>query len=99
VVTGLLPRPEASGTWLGSADRYPQAHSDEVVTLLPLFVSGLGLPTCDFLRQLLSFYQIKLIHLKPNSILQLSVFTHLCEAFLGIPPSLDLFRHLFWAKP
>jgi hypothetical protein len=99
VVTRLLPCPEASGVSLGSAEGFPRPHSDEVVTLLPFFVRGLDLPTCDFLRQLLSFYQIELVHLKPNSILQLSVFVHLCEAFLGIPPSLDLFCHLFWAKP
>jgi hypothetical protein len=37
--------------------------------------------------------------LNPSSILQISVLIHLCEAFLGIPASLDLFRHLFWAKP
>jgi hypothetical protein len=72
---------------------------DEVVTLLSFFVRGLGLPTCNFLRQFLSFYQIELVHLNPDSILHISIFTHICKAFLGIPPSLDLFHHLFWAKP
>ena len=29
----------------------------------------------------------------------MSVFVHLCEAFLGIEPHFDLFRHLFHLKP
>jgi hypothetical protein len=56
VITRLLPRPEASGARLGSADVFPQPHSDEVVVLLPFFVRGLGFPCCNFLRQLLTFY-------------------------------------------
>ena len=28
----------------------------------------------------------------PNSVLMLSVFAHLCEAYLGIRPSLELWR-------
>ena len=39
-----------------------------------------------------------MIHLNPNSILQLSIFIHLCEAFLGIPPSIRLFRYFFKLK-
>ena len=37
-------------------------------------------------------------HLAPNAVLHLSVFVHLCETFLGIPPSLSLFRYLFHLK-
>ena len=37
-------------------------------------------------------------YLNPNSILQLSNFVHLCEAFLGIPPSIHLFRYFFKLK-
>jgi hypothetical protein len=38
-------------------------------------------------------------HLNPNSILRLSVFVHLCETFLAIPPSITLFCYLFKLKP
>jgi hypothetical protein len=38
-------------------------------------------------------------HLTPNSILHLSIFTHMCEAFLGIDPHFDLFRNLFRMRP
>jgi hypothetical protein len=99
VITRLLPRPKASGARLGSAEGIPQPHSDEVVVLLPFFMRGLGFPCCDLLQQLLAFYRVELVQLNPNSILQISVFVHLCEAFLGIPPSFDHFHRLFWAKP
>jgi hypothetical protein len=105
MIARLLPRPEASGaspveaSGASLADGSPQPRSDEVVVLLPFFIRGLGIPCCDFLRQLLDFYKVELVHLNTNSVLQISVFIDLCEAFLGIPPSLDLFRHLFWVKP
>ena len=38
-------------------------------------------------------------HLTPNSILHISIFVHLCEAFLGIEPHFDLFRYFFHLKP
>jgi hypothetical protein len=38
-------------------------------------------------------------HLAPNAILHLSIFVHLCETFLGIPPFLSLFRYFFCLKP
>ena len=38
-------------------------------------------------------------NLAPNSFVHMSVFVHLCEAFLGIEPHFDLFLHLFHLKP
>ena len=37
--------------------------------------------------------------MNPNSILHLSIFVHLCEAFLGIQPHWNLFCYLFHLKP
>ena len=34
----------------------------------------------------------------PNTILHISIFIHFCEAYLGILPHFNLFRHLFWLK-
>jgi hypothetical protein len=62
----------------------------------PFFQCGFGLPACDFLRGLLDHYQIELVHLNPNSILQ--IFVHLCEAFLGIPPNFPVFKNYFFLK-
>jgi hypothetical protein len=60
------------------------------------FQRKFGLPTCDFLHGLLQQYWIVLVHLNPNSILQVVVFVHLCEAFLGIPPIFSLFKNYFF---
>ena len=40
-----------------------------------------------------------MVNLNPNSILHISAFIHLCEAFLGVRPHFSLFRHLFVLKP
>jgi hypothetical protein len=62
------------------------------------FQRGFDLPACDFFRGLLDHYQIELVHLNPNSILQITVFVHLCEAFLIIPPKFPLFKNYFFLK-
>jgi hypothetical protein len=66
----------------------PTPNTDEIVVFSSCFQCGFGLLTCDFLRRLLQYYQILLVHLNPNSILQITIFVHLYEAFLGIPPNL-----------
>ena len=48
---------------------------------------------------LLYYYGIQLHHLTPNSFVHLSIFVHLCEAYMGIEPHFELFRHLFHLKP
>jgi len=60
---------------------------------------GLVIPVCDFLQGLLFFWGIQLHHLTPTSILHISIFVHLCEAFLGIYPHFDLFKTLFFLNP
>jgi hypothetical protein len=57
-----------------------------------------GLPTCDFLHEHLNHYQIKLVHLNPNSILQITIFVHQCEVILAIPPNSPLFKNYFFLK-
>ncbi|KAE8792881.1 hypothetical protein D1007_32516 [Hordeum vulgare] len=46
----------------------------------------------------LIFFGLQPHHLAPNAILQLSSFVVLCEGFLGIEPSLDLWQSLFFLK-
>lgn len=60
-----------------------------------MFEHGFGLPYCSFFRGLLHFYGLELINLNPNSILDIAIFIHLCEAFLGIRPHFNPFRYLF----
>jgi len=76
----------------------PTENTTETIVLAPFFINGLGLPICSF-RKLLDFYQILLTHLNPNLILQISIFIHLCEAFLGIDPHFGLWKYLYHCKP
>jgi hypothetical protein len=46
----------------------------------------------------LDHYQIELVHLNSNSILQIAVFVHLCEAFLGILPNFPMFKNSLFLK-
>jgi hypothetical protein len=66
--------------------------------LYSFFQCGFGLLTCEFLCSLLHHYQIELAHLNPNSILQIVVFVHLCEAFLAAPLNSTLFKSYFFLK-
>jgi hypothetical protein len=52
-----------------------------------------------FFRGLLDFYHLNLTHLNPNSNMQISIFVHLCEAFLGILPHFGLWKYLYHCRP
>jgi hypothetical protein len=64
----------------------PTPNTNEIVVFSSFFQCGFGLPACDFFHGLLDHYKIKLVHLNPSVILQIAVFVHLCEAFLGVLP-------------
>ena len=68
-------------------------------TAYPFFhhaiAAGLVAPFSPFFLAILEHYQIQLLHLHPNSITILAVFAFTCEAFLGIKPSVALFRHFY----
>ena len=81
---------------LGEPFRMP--HTDEVVVFEDYFWQGLGFPVHPFLRDLLELWVVSLCNLHPNTILHISIFIHFYEAYLGILPYFNLFRHLFWLK-
>ena len=72
---------------------WPTSHFsiDRIVTEVPYFAdalwAGLVPPFSDFFNAMLSHYQIHMMHLGPESIAVLSVFAFVCEAMVGIPPS------------
>jgi hypothetical protein len=76
----------------------PTPNTNEIVVFSSFFQRGFGLLACDFFRELLDHYQIELVHFNPNSILQITVFVHLYEAFLSIPPNFPLFKNYFFLK-
>lgn len=77
---------------------HPTEDTEEITVFKSFFEVGFGIPTCDFFRRLLEFYGVELHHLNPNSILNIALFIHLCEAFLGIDPHFNLFRYFFRMK-
>ena len=58
----------------------------ETVMFRDFVERGLALPLSEFFYKLLQFWGIQLHHLTSQSILHLLIFTHFCEAFLGIFP-------------
>jgi hypothetical protein len=76
----------------------PTPNTNKIVVFSSLFSRRFRLPSCEFLRGLLHHYQIELVHFNPNSILQIVVFVHLCEAFHVMPPSFPLFKSYFFLK-
>jgi hypothetical protein len=82
----------------GKCGRYSNTEYQRDCDVIFLFPTWIQLTTSEFLRDLLQHYEIKLVHLNPNSILQIAVFVHLCEAFLGVPPNFALFKSYFLLK-
>ena len=52
-------------------------------------------PFSPFLLAVLEHYQVQLLHFRPSSIAQLSIFVYTCEAWLGVKPSVELLRHVY----
>jgi hypothetical protein len=87
---GLL-RPNSQVCWRPMArEEFPTEGTGETVVFLAHIECGFGVQAGDFLRGLLHFYRIELVHLAPNSITIISTFVHLCEAYLGIVPHFHL---------
>lgn len=76
-----------------------QHWPSEEIGQIPVFQAfcecGLRLPAHPFLTLVLEYFQVELVNLVPNSITMLGVFVYLCEAYLGIPAHLKLFRYYY----
>ena len=73
--------------------------TDMTATEIPLHLhalwAGLIPPFSDFFDAVLSHYQISAMHLDPQSIVLHVFFAFVCEAMVGIVPSVALLRHFF----
>lgn len=99
VAEGGLP-PQTVLEWRApAANEVPLIVSDQHVVFRWMFECRLGLPCCSFFRALLHYYGIEFVNLNVNSLLHISIFIHLCKAFIGIRPHFDLFRVLFAVRP
>jgi hypothetical protein len=61
-------------------------------------LAGLVPPLSSFFLMLLEYYGLQLQHLSPNSIALVVIFVHLCEMYVGVRPSVRLFRCFFVLK-
>jgi hypothetical protein len=87
---GLL-RPKSQVGWSPAAgEEFPTEGTSKTVVFIAHIERGFGVPVDDFLRKLLQFYCIELVHMAPNSITIIATFIHLCEAYLGIAPHFHL---------
>ncbi|KAM0922899.1 hypothetical protein ACQ4PT_005848 [Festuca glaucescens] len=94
---GLISSAESDFVHPGSASR-PKPPKGFIVMFTAFLHRGLSLPAHELLRCLLFSYGIQLWQLTPNSILHLSIFITVCEAFLGIDPHWGLWRKIFYVK-
>ena len=63
------------------------------------FVRWLGFPLYPFVRRLMFYYGLDFHDLAPNSIINISAFIVVCEAFLRIPPHFGLWLKTFNMRP
>ena len=55
--------------------------------------AGLVPPFSEFFLAVLETYGLHMLHLHPNAVVTLSLFAYACEAYVGVAPSIALFRH------
>ena len=61
-------------------------------------LAGLVPPLSSFFLTLLEYYGLQLQHLSPNSIALVVIFIHLYKMYVGVRPSVRLFRRFFMLK-
>jgi hypothetical protein len=96
---GVLPAEELCSWLIWWGIIVPTEDTHEAVIFVPFQIRGLGLPIYPFFCGLIDFYSLNLTHLNPNSMLQIVVFVHLCEAFLGVYPHFGLWKYLYHCRP
>jgi hypothetical protein len=91
-VPDLAPKPNHGATSLANM------RSGDFVFFAAYALVGLVPPLSFFFLTLLEYYGLQLQHLSPNSIAWVTIFIHLCEMFMGVLPSVRLFRRFFVLK-
>lgn len=76
----------------------PAPGEGERVVFRSHFIRGFGLPASGFLRSFLEFYHLQPHHLTPNTVMLLAAFVTLCEGYLGILPTIELWGAFFYTK-
>ena len=95
VYAGLLPEKSVIQWRPALGEDHPYENTGEIIAFAPYLERGFWFSCSFFFSGLLRYYRIQLHHLTPNSFVHISIFVHLCEAFLGVEPHFELFRFLF----
>jgi hypothetical protein len=89
---GLVP----PGTSLRAGTAYPSLRGfGEVVIFLPFLMVRLVPLFLPFFVKVLEAFAIHMVHLVPHAVVTLALFAHACEMFVGMQPSVELFRYFF----
>ena len=80
----------------GEMVQAPEAGKQVVFTVH--FARGFSLPVSKFFRDFLDHFGMQQHHLGANAIMLLSAFVTLCEAYLGVHPTLGLWVWLYHFK-
>jgi len=94
----LLPQ-AASGWRIPSTnDVLPSPAEGERVVFRAHFERGFSMPPSKFLLKVLARYNAQMYNFPLNSIQVLSGYIALCEGYLGIEPSIELFEYFYAIK-
>ena len=96
--TRCLPGETEVAVSLSRGEREPRPESTERMVFFPHIKREFGLPTSGFFRDFLEFFGLQPHHLGAGDIMQLSGFVTLCEGYLGVEPSIDLWVRFFSLK-
>src|SRR4051812_7602502 len=77
----------------------PSPQPGESVVFMSHFLRGLGFPMDPFVRRLMFYYGLEFHDLAPESILHISSFIIVCEAFLRVTPHFALWLNTFKVEP
>src|SRR3954466_2942612 len=77
----------------------PSPQPGESVVFISHFLRGLGFPMDPFIRGLMFYYGLEFHDLARESILHISSFIVVCEAFLRVTPHFGLWLKTFKVEP
>jgi hypothetical protein len=100
VNSGFLHEKEVDLWCSATGDLYPMEKNSDEIPMSTRFVEReLALSASKFFKGMLRYYGIEYLNLNPNGIIHVSVFVHLCKAFVSIKPHWILLRKFFRLKP
>ena len=92
--TPVAPARVATSVFPPSAAREPNR-----IPIFGVFMRmGLVPPFSDFFLAVLESFGLKLLNHTPDAIVDLTLFAYAYESFVGVAPSMALFRHYFYAR-